>query len=412
MTSEFPIEQAIYSNAGTGGYRFQARSRGFTDDWLPEAEKLCAGFGERPADVACPECVFARPFGKDHVAVVQVADQGQDDAGRPGALGFRLLILPRQAYVTLIGDPFFMASSFPPNWQDKEELPTLTWPAEPLPGRTVEQIQKVLKEGNGPVLLGGVQALVDGCRLVFERPAPATPLMRDLWTLLPSSTRCNLWPASFAFGNSLAFDVLVVPKNNEGQGYLTEEQSADYPQGRYELNLQIAAEDGNQRALDALLARRNSVQTLKLSFILLIAISIIAVVARWLTAPERPVVPQRPVRHITVPPIDGPFPALGKEMSAKVVKRIHELNARLGYPEQPQHAALKDMIQALDQQLGTPDPERYCGKIGSHKRSELQLRVILWKNHVQEFNDRSLNALELVERLEKKLLADRAKKSD
>lgn len=408
--SDILIEQAIYSNAGPGGYRFQARSRGFTDDWLPEAEKLCSGFGERPADVACPECVFAQPFGKEHVAVVQVADLGADDAGRPGALGFRLLILPRKAYVGLIGDPFFVASSFPPSWQDKEELPTLSWPAEPLPSRTVEQVQKVLKEGNGPVLLGGVQALVDGCRLVFERPAPATPLLRDLWMLLPSSTRCTLWPASFAFGNSLGFDVLVVPKNNEGAGYLTEDQSGDYPQGRYELNLQIAAEDGNQRALDSLFARRNSVQTLRLSFILLIVVSIIAVVARWLTAPDRPVVPQRPVHHITVPPIEGKFASLDKDMSAKVVKRLHELNTRLDYPAQPQHASLKDLIQALDQQLGTPDAERDCGKIPYHKRSELQLRVILWKNHVKEFSDRNLNAEELVERLEKKLLADRAKK--
>src|SRR5262249_48335814 len=87
---DIPIEQAIYGNHGGDGYRFLARSPGFLDDWLPLAQQVCAGFGERPAGVSCPGCVFARPFGKDQVAVVQAADQGTE-AGRPGALGFRLL---------------------------------------------------------------------------------------------------------------------------------------------------------------------------------------------------------------------------------------------------------------------------------------------------------------------------------
>src|SRR5262245_57409097 len=127
--SDIPIEQAIYGDQDAGGYRFLAQSPGFADDWLPLAERLCTGFGERPAGVLCPECVFANPFGKHHVAVVQVADQGKDDAGRPGALGFRLLILPRWEYANLIADPFAIAESFPPPWQARGELPTLNWSA-------------------------------------------------------------------------------------------------------------------------------------------------------------------------------------------------------------------------------------------------------------------------------------------
>src|SRR3954466_528377 len=103
---EITIEQAVYGGHGQGGYRFLARSPGFLDDWLPEAERLCTGFGERPAGVSCPGCLSARPFGPGHVAVVKAADQGHDDAGRPGALGFRLLILPRPLYEDLGGDPF------------------------------------------------------------------------------------------------------------------------------------------------------------------------------------------------------------------------------------------------------------------------------------------------------------------
>src|SRR5204863_8615879 len=94
---DIPIEQAIYGSQATGGYRFLARSPGFLAEWLPEAERLCTGFGERPAGVACPGCVFAQSFGKRHVAIVQVADQRADDAGRPAARAFHLLVLPRVA---------------------------------------------------------------------------------------------------------------------------------------------------------------------------------------------------------------------------------------------------------------------------------------------------------------------------
>src|SRR5262245_57710957 len=134
---EITIEQAVYGGHGQGGYRFLARSTGFPDDWLPGAERLCTGFGDRPAGVACPAAVFAQPFGNRHVAVVQVADQGADDTGRPGALGFYLLIIPRSAYAWLGGDPFRIAERFPPPWQSRGDLPPLTWATGPLPPRTV-----------------------------------------------------------------------------------------------------------------------------------------------------------------------------------------------------------------------------------------------------------------------------------
>src|SRR6478752_152961 len=131
------IEQAIYGCQDVGGYRFLARSAGFRDDWLADAQRLCTGFGERPAAVRCPLAVFARPLGSRAVAVVQVADQGQDDAGRPGALAFRLLVLPRKLYADLEGDVFRIADAFPAQWQERGELPSLIWSAGPPPRRTV-----------------------------------------------------------------------------------------------------------------------------------------------------------------------------------------------------------------------------------------------------------------------------------
>src|SRR6516225_6967049 len=130
------IEQAMYLVQGNSGYRLLARSPGFVDDWLPLAEQLCSGFGKRPAGVACPACLFAQPFGKRQVAVVQVADQGSDHAGRPAGLGFRLLILAGSDYLKLGGDPFLIADRFPAPWTARGELPTLVGPAE-WPPRTV-----------------------------------------------------------------------------------------------------------------------------------------------------------------------------------------------------------------------------------------------------------------------------------
>src|SRR5204862_7501144 len=100
------LEHALYVRQD--GCTLPARSPGFRDNWLPEAERLCTGFGPRPDGVACPRCVFARPLGRKHVAVVQAADQGQDAGGRPGPLAFHLVVLPAELYAELGADPFFL----------------------------------------------------------------------------------------------------------------------------------------------------------------------------------------------------------------------------------------------------------------------------------------------------------------
>ena len=120
--------------------------------------------------------------------------------------------------------------------------------------------------------------MVDGGKLVFVRPAPDPSLVRGLWTLLPDATRCDLWPATFAFCNALDFDVLVVPHRGteDFSAYTTEEQAADYPAGQYELSLQTAAEsgEGDQRALDHLFTRRGSRETLRLALVMTVFLSI------------------------------------------------------------------------------------------------------------------------------------------
>ena len=180
MTPDLRIQQAIVVR-GARGARVVARSDGFDE---PEAERIGVLLGDRPDGVACPVAHFACPFGRAHVAVVRVEDRG-------GALAFRFLVLARDLYRHL-GDPFAVADRYAPNFDATGPLPDLAWPMEVLPPRTVEQLDAVLRDGDGPLLLGGAQALIDGNRVVLKRYEPAERVLRDLWQLLPYRSRCEI----------------------------------------------------------------------------------------------------------------------------------------------------------------------------------------------------------------------------
>jgi hypothetical protein len=266
------MQQAVLL-ADARGVKVVARSDEFD---VPEGERLAVLFGPRPAGVACPLAHFARPFGKKHVAVVTVADRPSE------LLGFRFLVLSRELYAHL-GDPFAVADRYPPNWFAAGSLPPLEWPTEVLPERTVEQLDAVLKNGDVSLLLGGAQALVDGTRVVLQRPAPAEGLFRDLWQLLPNRTRATLSVASFAFSDELAFDAVALPvlPTRSPTAFHTEDGLRDYPASSYELSLQTAVESKDARELRRLLARRTSDETLRLGLLIVAAALVLAVVARF-----------------------------------------------------------------------------------------------------------------------------------
>jgi hypothetical protein len=218
------------------------------------------------------------------VVVIQVADGSLLLSPQEG-LAFRGLVISRRAY-DLIGDPFVIGASFPASWQSTGQLPALAWPEGDIPVRTLEDVRRVLKSQDGPVLLGAAQAVVDGARLVFERHDPASDLLAGLWMLLPSSTRSRLWPATFALNNALNFDVVVAraPVGDRYPGYMTEAQAAEYPEGAYERSLQIAAETGDEGELAALWARRSRAQTFRLGIFLLVAVVVLAFAMRLFNA--------------------------------------------------------------------------------------------------------------------------------
>ncbi|HEY7330788.1 MAG TPA: hypothetical protein VH592_24315 [Gemmataceae bacterium] len=411
------IEQAIYGGQEKGGYRFLARSSGFRDDWMVEAERLCTGFGERPADIACTSCIFARPFGRHHVAIVQAADQGADDTGRPGALGFHLLFLPRSLYIELGGDPFFIAEQFPPPWQARGDLPSLTWRAGPAPARTVAMLQQTLNVSYSATLLGGAQILLDGGRIVFERSAPDGAILRRLWALLPTRERADLWPASFTFSNVHQFDAVVVPRATEAQfeHYITEEKAGDYPEGRYECNLQSAIETGDQQEIDALLNYSRSRMLRLIVVLLVIVIGLSLAMTRLL--PEHPSDPTSAATSKTaspildLPPVDQ-CPSLSLRERTELAERLHHLGERfqVEIPKGSSDEELTTALAAIDQKMGAAKDRPEVGSLRSYGPLQRQLRVLLWKHSVPEYNSRGLNTVELLERLEERL--NREEKSE
>jgi hypothetical protein len=273
MTPDLRIQQAVVLG-DVRGVRVVAQTEGFD---TPEAERIAVLFGTRPEGVACPLAHFACPFGRKHVAIVRVED-------RPGgALGFRFLVLARELYKHL-GDPFAISDRYPADWSVTGPLADLAWPMEVLPERTLEQLDAILKSGDVSLLLGSVQALVDGNRVLLRRTEPAEKLIRELWQLLPDRTRTDLWPATFAFSDELGFHAAVgptLPTPRHGVQVLQEEAIRDYPQSSYELSLQIAIESGDRAALKRLLARRTADDTIRLGLYILAFALVVAAVLKF-----------------------------------------------------------------------------------------------------------------------------------
>ena len=261
MTFDFSISQLLLV-AEPAGPRRVAASPEFPFALEEAAKQIAVRFGAPPADTAVSAAIFALPLGAAHVAVVQVA-------GLASALGFRFLILGKPLYDAL-GDPFAIADRFPPDWTARGELPILTWPAEPLPPRTAALLQELMKAGDGPFLLGSTQALLDGTRICMKASGSTEAALRTIWQLLPSRTRCEIWPATRTFTDELGFHIWAMPDPPAKlpAGCLTEEQAKDYREGRYELALQSAIESGDQDEVDRLFARRTSSEILRLGLLM------------------------------------------------------------------------------------------------------------------------------------------------
>jgi hypothetical protein len=400
------IEQALYCSRDAKGYRFLAQSPDFRDDWLVEAERLCTGFGERPAGVTCPEALFVQPFGKRHVTIVHVSVGVPDDNGPPRGLAFRILVLSSALYAELGGDPFLIVDRFPTDFTATGALPALSWSDRPPPQRTVAGLRKVLDVANSAVLLGGAQALLDGGRLVFERREPAGSLVQSLWALLPTTARCRLWPATLVFADPARFHVAVVPRADSPAlaAYVDEVHAGDYPEGRYELELQIAVEHGDQERVDELLARRSRSQVMRLGLALLAVLVLGPVAIRFLVPPAAPAA-KSPQDTLRLPPADE-CPRLDKRQRIEFYGRLGEVCVWAGAPMPTGYSEeeLTRGLAILDARLGTPLAQRDPGPLQEFGPLQRQLRVLLWKHGILGYDEPAASTAELLAKLQKKYM--------
>lgn len=189
--------------------------------------------------------------------------------------------LARQLYERL-PDPFFLSVIAPANWQSPS-ITDVSLDQIQAPHRDCKLLQMILKEGDSPFLLGGCQTLLDRGRILLQREQPDEKTIRDVWMLLPMSIQSKTSFCAFAPDNQLNFDLVVIPKVPETHpGFLSEDQARDYPESRYERELQIAIEQGEEWYLQSLLNRRSSGDTLRLAFMLVIGMAVLSIVGRIL----------------------------------------------------------------------------------------------------------------------------------
>ena len=138
-------------------------------------------------------------------AVVGVEPQGSDDRGRPGALAFHALILSRQDYRRIGGNPFLLAPLIRSDWSIETTLPTISWPVAlesptpPIPS-------------TDPRVSRAATAIARGRRVAVESLEPLNAFASEVWRSLPVSKRCRGSMATWAFGNANRFDLLIVPR--------------------------------------------------------------------------------------------------------------------------------------------------------------------------------------------------------
>ena len=274
------LEQAVYRGPRPGQYKLLGLSPGFQEAFQSEPLRLCDGFGERPAGVACPGVCSRNRWGRS------TSRSYRSRTSRTASWGFTSWS-SRVAYRGLGGDPFFspVGSRRPGTKQDRCPL---DWSDEAIPARAMEHVCRILQRDDGPNLLGGSQgrwtaagSCSSACSGDGFAPRP--------WALLPTSTRSELWPASFAFGNALGFHTLVTPRAEgpEFEGYLTDEQAGDYPKAATSWPCSLPPRRATSRELERLFARRSRAETFRLGVMILAASVLLLFILALIKPPAR-----------------------------------------------------------------------------------------------------------------------------
>lgn len=265
------------------GPRVVGRCPHFTFEHEEYALWLAAAYGEPKPGAATAEAQFAL-HGPDTTLVYcgKVLPLNADDPPTEPILGFHIIIVTHDVYKhDFRGNPFPLLNSVATPWNLRGGLPELVLNLPAHSRRDVTQLQQTLKAGDGPLLLGMTQAVLDGAKVALVRDAPDPQLIPTIWELLPDRVRCDVWPCTWALASTIPFDVLIVPVP-AAPGYLHEEQVRNYPEGRYELALQTAIEAGDQAEIDRLMARKSSKDVLRMAIGMVAFALLVAAIMKYL----------------------------------------------------------------------------------------------------------------------------------
>lgn len=208
------VEQAVYGSFPfwDRGYGILTRSVACRPEWLDALKRACQRYGERPAGVPDAEGLFAKRIDRGPWMIVGVSPQGDDDAGRPGALAFHALFIGRWTYVRAGADPFVFLGLLRRHWGREDRETTLP------PGRTaVRRAGYRASSDPGASLVDErreaiIDALKHGRRVAVQSDGPIDALARDVWRGLPLPVRLRASVATWAFDNANRFDLVGLPK--------------------------------------------------------------------------------------------------------------------------------------------------------------------------------------------------------
>ncbi len=205
MTSRrIPFEQAVYGSFPfwNQGYAILAHSPGCRPEWLAELRQVCQRYGERPSADVRAGGIFALPLVNGPWMIVRPSEQGCDDQGRPGALGFHALFVSTADYRAAGCNPFGFAAVLQSEWNaDTRVLPAGVCVVDVRSDQTEEPRSHRIAE-----------AVARGRRVALQTDGPIDALARQVWGALPVSARKRATLATWAFGNDLRFDLVAVPR--------------------------------------------------------------------------------------------------------------------------------------------------------------------------------------------------------
>lgn len=200
------IEQAVYGSFPfwNRGYAVLARSSGCRPEWLAALKLASQRYGEQPPGIAEADAMFALRIERGPWMIVGVAPQGNDDAGRPGALAFHGLFVGPWSYLRAGADPFAFTGFHRREW-DLDDLDATL----PSPHLDIQASSGDPAEASSEAI---ARAIAAGRRVVVTSARPIDSIARAVWKRLGLRVRLRATVATWAFDNANGFDLVAMPR--------------------------------------------------------------------------------------------------------------------------------------------------------------------------------------------------------